>query len=351
MSPPASRDMGEQHPKGMSPAAMKALTDMFETGLDSLGLVSGKVKGRARRPSRMPEAFSTLAALAPEIVAEELGLKEAGTIPASLRKLEPEKLDPKNGGFVLRGTITAKMPVPRSMIPEENPPKEMPEGPSPTIDQKFTMTLLGNGESPLEPRGQRVPVTYEGVCGRRHPGVNGGEGLTFTFAEWAPRMLCMPGYGHTPDTSENTCRFVASMAKRHIKDLLLMRPWDCQFCGDRATTFNLVAISFLAPDVGTIPPIRRSVWSYCVPICRTAGYCDQKGARLAGEFRRAHLSGSIITSSGCCMKCNKTSDITLCRGCKMVQYVKIPSAFVLLLPRTCFTGYLALLITSFTTIC
>ncbi|KAM5464512.1 hypothetical protein MferCBS49748_005396 [Microsporum ferrugineum] len=172
---------------------------------------------------------------------------------------------------------------------------------------------------PLNPPEQLVPVIYEGICGARHPGVNGGDGMKFTFAEFAPRSLCLPGVGHTPGSSHMACRFVANMAARHHVDLLAIRSWDCQFCGERATTFNLVVVSFLAPDVGTVEPVRRSVWGYCVPICRTAGFCDQKAGRLASELRDAHLSGLSSPSAPSCLKCGSTKDLTACGGCKTVR--------------------------------
>ncbi|KAK2735073.1 hypothetical protein FQN57_001353 [Myotisia sp. PD_48] len=177
-----------------------------------------------------------------------------------------------------------------------------------------------DGSSPMEPASQLVPVVFEGVCGRRHPGVNGGDGLKFAFPEYAPRYLCMPGFGHTEETAEATCRFAASMATRHHADLLRLRSWDCQFCGDKATTFNLVVVSFLAPDVGTTSPVRRSVWSYCVPICRTAGSCDQKAGKLVGELRATHLSDTTVAASGSCMGCGGIKNLLPCAGCKMVQY-------------------------------
>lgn len=335
MAPPIKRDMNDPRLKNISAATIKMLTDMFGVDPSDSGEGSdkGKGKGKAKgkgpagRPRGMPEAFTamaSMAAMAPELAAEGFKMDNPNFFPMDLRKLEPEKLGPDT--IRLTGTLTAKVPIPRSMVPEGMLPDEMLASPAPEAAPEVVVEPPGAGESPVTPQGQMVPVTYEGVCGRRHPGINGGEGVKFTFPEWAPRMLCMPGYGHTPDTSETTCRFVARMAKRHIKDLLQFGTWDCQFCGDIVTTFNLVAISFLAPDVGTTSPVRRSVWSYCVPICRSAGYCDQKAARLAGEFRRAHLSGSIITSSGCCMQCNKTSDITLCKACKMIPYVKHPDS-------------------------
>ncbi|KAK2827797.1 hypothetical protein FQN49_007334 [Arthroderma sp. PD_2] len=174
-------------------------------------------------------------------------------------------------------------------------------------------------DMPLKPPNQLVPVIYEGICGSRHPGINGGDGLRFTFPEFAPRYLCMPGVGHTPESSDMTCRFVANMAARHHADLLEMRSWDCQFCGDMATTFNLVVISFLAPDIGTVAPVRRSVWGYCVPICRSAGFCDQKAGRLASELREAHLPSLAAPSSPSCLKCGGTKNLSPCGGCKTVQ--------------------------------
>lgn len=310
----------EMRMKGVSPAAIKVLTHVFGSHLDDEWLMSSdNLNGQFRLAQKISEFEAIATTMTPEVAAEKLGLNGPEFTIEKLKELESDKPNQKRGGTIrLTGAVTAKVPIPRSMVPEDMLPDYIPGGPASKSARKPAMERLKVGESTLIPRDQMVPVTYEGVCGRRHPGINGGEGLKFSFPEWAPRMLCMPGYGHTPDTSENTCRFVATMAKRHIKDLLRMRLWDCQFCGDRVTTFNLVAISFLAPDVDTISPVRRSVWSYCVPICRSAGYCDQKGARLAGEFRRAHLSGSIITSSGCCMRCNRTADITLCKGCKMV---------------------------------
>ncbi|DAA77944.1 TPA_exp: Uncharacterized protein A8136_5647 [Trichophyton benhamiae CBS 112371] len=175
----------------------------------------------------------------------------------------------------------------------------------------------------LNPPGQLVPFVYEGLCGVRHPGVNGGDGLKFTFAEFAPRAICLPGFGHTPESAHLACRFVANLAARHHADLLAMRSWDCQFCGIKASTFNLVVVSFLSPEAGTVDPIRRSVWGYGVPICRTAGSCDQKAGRLTAELRDTYISGLATPPSPSCMMCGSTEDLMLCSGCKVVRYCSL----------------------------
>lgn len=164
-----------------------------------------------------------------------------------------------------------------------------------------------------------IRISYKGVCALNHPGVNGGRGILFDFAEYVPCFLCFRDIGKPSNMQcPHTSTFVSEVVSRHNQKIMNLHEWECQICGKRAHEMSHLPIPFFNPALGDGTEFRPYIWDYVVPVCRSLGACDEKAEEMALEIVKARFPGRIHVAHSC-KACGAPGKLLDCGRCSAVK--------------------------------
>lgn len=187
-----------------------------------------------------------------------------------------------------------------------------------TVEQNLFRHQAVFGQFYLQPN-NTIPISFKGVCGLNHPGVNGGRGITFDFPEFVPCFLCFRDIGKPSSMNcPHTSKFVSEIVSRRNQAIMDLHPWECQVCGKKARELSHLPIPFFNPALGDSVEFRPYIWDYAVPVCRSLGECDARAEQMTLQIVRARFPGRIHVAHSC-KACGAPGKLLDCGRCGAIK--------------------------------
>jgi hypothetical protein len=165
----------------------------------------------------------------------------------------------------------------------------------------------------------KLRMKYKGICGLRHPSVNGGNGVAFEFPDRISALLCYRTVNVPADPHcDKTSKVVSEVMHRHVGKIMNMRAWECQFCGKPSKATVHSPIPFLNP-LSSDTYFQPYIFDFVVPVCRSLGECDRKGDALLQEVAKECFRGNVVINNPSCQKCGGVKSLLHCGRCKLVK--------------------------------